>query len=182
VVGRACPCGVSPSKCCIVPVRHVCVTAAARASLDVSVDFRVLAPGAWHPIGSVLPPRPLRLTASALAVCSPWRDDVTVKFRRAPLVSLGSSSEFIPKRCAGAAARPERIRFSRASDPLPWGFVPFDACRSRQRPTPGFPHPAVRRPRPFSDPRRFVPPATSPAFFHAGNALGLRPSEVFPPR
>jgi hypothetical protein len=33
---------------------------------------------------------------------------------------------------------------------LPWGLVPFDAHRSRQRPTPGLPHPAVQRLQVFS--------------------------------
>jgi hypothetical protein len=33
---------------------------------------------------------------------------------------------------------------------LPWGFVPFDAYRSEQRPTPGLPHPAVLRLQAFS--------------------------------
>jgi hypothetical protein len=33
---------------------------------------------------------------------------------------------------------------------LPWGFGPYDACRSRQRPTPGLPDPAVLRLQVFS--------------------------------
>jgi hypothetical protein len=33
---------------------------------------------------------------------------------------------------------------------LPWGLVPYDAYRSRQRPTPGLPHPAVLRLQVFS--------------------------------
>jgi hypothetical protein len=33
---------------------------------------------------------------------------------------------------------------------LPWGLVPYDACRSRQRPTPGLPHLAVLRLQAFS--------------------------------
>jgi len=33
---------------------------------------------------------------------------------------------------------------------LPWGLVPYDAFRSRQRPTPGLPHPAVLRLQAFS--------------------------------
>jgi hypothetical protein len=63
---------------------------------------------------------------------------------------------------------------------LPWGFLPFGACGGGQRLLPGLPPPATRRPRASSAPRRFAPPLPSPAFFHAGNALGLCALRGFP--
>lgn len=56
---------------------------------------------------------------------------------------------------------------------LPWGSSPFDACGGGQRLVPGLPPPATRRPRASSAPRRFAPPISCPALFHAGSALGL---------
>lgn len=63
---------------------------------------------------------------------------------------------------------------------LPWGFLPFGACGSGQRLIPGMPPPATRRPRVSSTPRRFAPPISFPAFFHAGSTLELRASRGFP--
>jgi hypothetical protein len=42
------------------------------------------------------------------------------------------------------------------------------------------PPPATRRPRASSTPRRFPPPISFPAFFHAGSTLELRASRGFP--
>jgi hypothetical protein len=55
---------------------------------------------------------------------------------------------------------------------------PFDASGNGKRPTPGLPHPAVRRLQAFSASWRFIPPGAVPALFRTGNALGVRPSEV----
>lgn len=65
-------------------------------------------------------------------------------------------------------------------DRLPWGFSPFGACRGGQRLVPGLPPPATRRPRAFSTPRRFAPPISCPALFHAGSTLGLPAFRGFP--
>ena len=56
----------------------------------------------------------------------------------------------------------------------------YDVYGQRQRPTPGLPHLAVLRPQAFSASRRFIPPQTSPALFHAGNAPELLPTEDSP--
>jgi hypothetical protein len=47
---------------------------------------------------------------------------------------------------------PARYPQTTGTDPdrLSWGFVPYDACRNRQRPTPGLPPPAVLRLQAFS--------------------------------
>jgi hypothetical protein len=63
---------------------------------------------------------------------------------------------------------------------LPWGFLPFGACGGGQRLVPGLPPPATRRPRAFSAPRRFAPPISCPALFHAGSTLGLAAFRGFP--
>jgi hypothetical protein len=65
-------------------------------------------------------------------------------------------------------------------DRLPWGFSPFGACGSGQRLVPGLPPPATRRPRAFSTPRRFAPPISCPALFHASSTLGLAAFRGFP--
>jgi hypothetical protein len=83
--------------------------------------------------------------------------------------------------------------------PLSWSFSPLQRLKRGQRPTPGLPHPAVQRPRPFSDPRRLAPPRKRSdnrpcgclpvclryvlsALFHADDAHGVPPPEVSPPR
>jgi len=62
-----------------------------------------------------------------------------------------------------------------------WGLSPHDAWGNGKRPTPGLPRPAVLRLQAFSASWRLVPPVALLALFHASNAFGVSPSEVFPP-
>lgn len=61
-------------------------------------------------------------------------------------------------------------------------LVPFDVFRRLQRPTPGFPHPAVQRPQAFSTSRRFAPHPPSRPCFVPNPSMGFLLTEVSPSR
>jgi hypothetical protein len=84
-------------------------------------------------------PEGLRLVASPAStpLGAPSMTDDTVVCHVESHTRANSDTRRRRNREDGGASSPQWVRAPTISH-LPWGLVPFDACRSEQRPTPGF--------------------------------------------
>jgi len=88
-------------------------------------------------------------------------------------------SQRVPPSAKSRPARPSQR--AAACRLLSWASAPFSTCKARRSTVSGHAGPLSSARRVWLPSRRLTPSAPGPALFHAGGALGIRPSELPPP-